>query len=112
MARGSKLLVGLAAVFGAFGGLALGAGADDAAWEDARGARLDARIAAMEAARRAESVPLRTPSDDPAGVDLEHGDARFVGEIARVDITLDVTNRGDQPMEWARTLSLDPQAEV
>jgi hypothetical protein len=108
MARNAGFVVGIAVL----GGLAALARADEG-WDDERASRLGARVAAHEATRSPEAATGRpAAAADPAAVDLEHGDARFVGEIARVDVTLDVTNRTGQVMEWARTVAIDPQAEV
>jgi hypothetical protein len=45
-------------------------------------------------------------------VHLHHGSVRMVAGLARVDLTLEVQNTGQLPMEWRRRYAIDPSAEL
>jgi hypothetical protein len=45
-------------------------------------------------------------------VRLTHGQAKFVRDLARVDVTIHVSNVGAADIEWTRVLAVDPAAEV
>jgi hypothetical protein len=65
-----------------------------------------------------EAVAQATrPSDErvrasPVRLGLRVGEARFVRDLARVDVTLEATNTSAQVLEWDRTFPMDPTAEV
>jgi len=59
--------------------------------------------------------PVPAPEPLPAGVGivtLTHGDVRFVGDLARVDLLLEVRNDGGTPLEWRHAYPIDPTSEV
>lgn len=70
------------------------------------GRRVAERLAAREQARREREAP------QGVAVTLELGEARFVRELARVDVTLQATNTTSNQVEWTRVLPMDPAAEV
>ncbi len=45
-------------------------------------------------------------------VSLTHGDVRFIADLARVDLMLEVQNVGEQTLEWSHSYPIDPACEV
>ena len=56
--------------------------------------------------------PAPAPTPDTSLVHLHHGRVQIVGDLARVDLTLEVQNVGEQDMEWRRAYAIDPAAEI
>jgi hypothetical protein len=83
-------------------------------WEDGVRDEMEQRVRALEEAARARSAPAVAQQDPglPVRVVLEHGDVRFVQDLARVDVTIQVSNAGSGDIEWTRRYDVDEQAEV
>lgn len=58
----------------------------------------------------ANPVPQPTPA--PSVVHLRKGNVRMVADLARVDYMLSVQNVGTNTIEWRRSYSIDPAAQV
>lgn len=53
------------------------------------------------------------PQRAPSLVGMHHGSVGIIGDLARVDLTLTVTNQNTQgAVEWRQTYAIDPKAEV
>lgn len=104
------LTFGLALVLGATSTVR----ADD--WEDGRKARLEEAVEALEQTAEAQAHASRrgVTAGQLRGslMSLRHGRVLMVGDLARADHTLEITNNSAQPMEWRRSFAIDPQAEA
>jgi hypothetical protein len=95
-------------VFGGTGVLAL------ACWSGAAGAddRDPTDVGLEEAVARATRPAGERVEASPVRLGFRVGEARFVRDLARVDVTLEATNTTAQVLEWDRTFPMDPSAEV
>jgi hypothetical protein len=135
--RNLLLVLGLFAVIGAWcapasargGGLLPpvpgqppSSGPDVGAGEDLEARRertrdIDRRDGDPSQASPPSPVPVPTPQPEPAPqptgiVTLTHGDVRFVADLARVNLLLEVRNDGPTPLEWRHSYPIDPASEV
>jgi len=62
----------------------------------------------------AEAARLRgaTPDQPNSAMSLRHGKVVMVADLARTDVTLEITNTGRRPLEWSRSFVVDPRAEA
>lgn len=76
-------------------------------WSDPAREAVEAWLARREAARAGR--------DNPSWVTKRHDEVAVLADVARVDVTLEVTNgqtTGRQGLEWRRTLPIDPRADL
>ncbi len=56
--------------------------------------------------------PTAAPTNSPDGVSLRRGRVTLVADLARVEMTLSVTNRSARPIEWSEQYLMGEHAEV
>ena len=92
--------LGVAVLFGTMGSLTVAAFADEG--DDPSEAPLLRFLAARQSA-----------GFDPASwVTSRHDEVTIFAGLARVDVTLSVTNKSTNGLEWRRRLKVDPKADL